>query len=129
MKIDEYEFRNKQGQEIEPTKEQLIIYIKSLHKNIKSLEDNIKWHKAELQRYQNVNYLLNHFGKEKAYSIIYDSIKKKKEEKINLLNLLQERLSNHFELIDFGNNYCEFMITAYDVQETINEIINEIQKK
>ena len=56
----------------------------------------------------------------------FDQITK---EKINLLNLLQERLSNHFELIDFGNNYCEFMITAYDVQETINEIINEIQKK
>lgn len=38
MKIDEFEFRNKQGQEIEPTKNQLVIYIKSLHKEIKELE-------------------------------------------------------------------------------------------
>ena len=38
MKIDEFEFRNKQGQEIEPTKNQLVVYIKSLHKEIKELK-------------------------------------------------------------------------------------------
>ena len=38
MKINEFEFRNKQGQEIEPTKNQLVIYIKSLHKEIKELK-------------------------------------------------------------------------------------------
>lgn len=37
MRIDEFEFRNKQGEEIEPTKEQLVIYIKGLHKEIKEL--------------------------------------------------------------------------------------------
>lgn len=34
MKIDEFEFRDKNGNEIEPTKNQLIIYIKLLHKQI-----------------------------------------------------------------------------------------------
>ena len=38
MRIDEFEFRNKKGEEIEPTKEQLVVYIKSLHKKIKELE-------------------------------------------------------------------------------------------
>lgn len=38
MRIDEFEFRNKQGEEIEPTKDQLVIYIKSLHKQISDLE-------------------------------------------------------------------------------------------
>ena len=38
MKIDQFEFRNKQGQEIEPTKNQLVIYIKSLHEKIANLE-------------------------------------------------------------------------------------------
>lgn len=37
MRIDEFEFRNKQGEEIEPTKDQLVVYIKSLHKEIKTL--------------------------------------------------------------------------------------------
>ena len=38
MKIDEFEFRNKQGKESEPTKNQLVIYIKSLQKEIKELK-------------------------------------------------------------------------------------------
>lgn len=38
MKIDEFEFQDKNGNEIEPTKNQLVIYIKSLHKQIKDLE-------------------------------------------------------------------------------------------
>lgn len=38
MQIDEFEFRDKNGNEIEPTKNQLVIYIKSLHKQIKDLK-------------------------------------------------------------------------------------------
>lgn len=37
MKIDEFEFQDKYGNEINPTKNQLVIYIKSLHKQIKDL--------------------------------------------------------------------------------------------
>lgn len=39
MRIDEFEFQDKNGNEIEPTKNQLVIYIKSLHKQIKDLKD------------------------------------------------------------------------------------------
>lgn len=38
MRIDEFEFRNEKGQEIEPTKAMLVVYIKALHKDIKELE-------------------------------------------------------------------------------------------
>ena len=38
MRIDEFEFRNKKGEEIEPTKAMLVVYIKSLHKDIKILQ-------------------------------------------------------------------------------------------
>lgn len=37
MRIDEFEFRNEKGQEIEPTKAMLVCYIKALHKDIKIL--------------------------------------------------------------------------------------------
>ena len=50
MKIDEFEFRNKQGQEIEPTKNQLVIYIKSLHKEIKELEKALELACEEIGR-------------------------------------------------------------------------------
>lgn len=38
MKINEFEFQDKNGNEIEPTKKQLIIYINHLHEQIKDLE-------------------------------------------------------------------------------------------
>lgn len=39
MRIDEFEFQDKNGNEIEPTKDQLVIYIKSLHKQIKNFKE------------------------------------------------------------------------------------------
>lgn len=42
MKIDEIEFQDKNGNEFEPTKNQLVIYIKSLHKQIKDLKETQK---------------------------------------------------------------------------------------
>ena len=39
MRIDEFEFQDRNGNEIEPTKDQLVIYIKSLHRQIKNLKD------------------------------------------------------------------------------------------
>lgn len=42
MQIDEFEFRDKNGNEVEPSKSQLIIYIKYLHKKIKDLKENQK---------------------------------------------------------------------------------------
>lgn len=39
MRIDEFEFQDRNGNEIEPTKDQLVIYIKSLHRQIKDLKD------------------------------------------------------------------------------------------
>lgn len=50
MRIDEFEFRNKQGDEIEPTKDQLVVYIKSLHKEIKTLKKALKLACIELNK-------------------------------------------------------------------------------
>ena len=49
MKIDEFEFRNKQGEEIEPTKEQLVIYIKGLHKQVKEQKERLKEYKNAIK--------------------------------------------------------------------------------
>lgn len=51
MRIDEFEFRNKQGEEIEPTKTQLVIYIKGLHKQIKELETKLKDKEMQVNAY------------------------------------------------------------------------------
>lgn len=42
MKIDNFEFQDKKGNEIEPTKSQLVVYIKYLHKQIAKLQKQLK---------------------------------------------------------------------------------------
>lgn len=42
MRIDEFEFQDRNGNEIEPTKNQLIVYIKSLHKQVAELQKQLK---------------------------------------------------------------------------------------
>ena len=42
MRIDEFEFQDRNGNEIEPTKNQLVVYIKSLHKQIAELQKQLK---------------------------------------------------------------------------------------
>lgn len=45
MRIDEFEFQDEMGNEIEPTKNQLVVYIKSLHNQIKELQQLINNYK------------------------------------------------------------------------------------
>lgn len=48
MRIDEFEFQDKDGNEIEPTKNQLVVYIKSLHKHIAKLKKQLKSQLTEI---------------------------------------------------------------------------------
>lgn len=48
MRIDEFEFQDRNGNEMEPTKNQLVVYIKSLHKQIAELQKQLKETKADL---------------------------------------------------------------------------------
>ena len=48
MRIDEFEFQDRNGNEIEPTKNQLVVYIKSLHKEIAELQKQLKSQPAEI---------------------------------------------------------------------------------
>lgn len=58
MRIDEFEFQDKNGNEIEPTKNQLVVYIKSLHKQITELKQQLEEKEKRLKRIDNwkVNY-------------------------------------------------------------------------
>lgn len=55
MRIDEFEFQDKNGNEIEPTKDQLVIYIKSLHEQIKNLKIDLKDY-MELEEHISTKY-------------------------------------------------------------------------
>ena len=86
MRIDEFEFRNKQGQEIEPTKNQLVVYIKSLHKEIKELEkalelacERVKYFKQQQDLEMGVIEFFEHEIDYDVNAIVEDFIKQAKE--------------------------------------------------
>ena len=56
MRIDEFEFQDKNGNEIEPTKNQLVIYIKSLHKKIAELQKQLEEKDADIIALDTDNY-------------------------------------------------------------------------
>ncbi len=89
MQIDEFEFRDKNGNEIEPTKNQLVIYIKSLHKQIKDLKETQK--EFAVSRLEELFYGLQ---KEK-YTTIFGA----QEEPIQVLERSQ--------VLDYINNRIE----------------------
>ena len=87
--IDEIEFRDKNGNEIEPTKNQLVIYIKSLHKQIKDLKETQK--EFAVSRLEELFYGLQ----EEKYTTIFGA----QEEPIQVLERSQ--------VLDYINNRIE----------------------
>ena len=81
MRIDEFEFQDRNGNEIEPTKNQLVIYIKSLHKQI-----------AELQKQLEEKEKYTYTGKEVG------EIERKYDEKIDTLE--QQLKSQSAEIVE-----------------------------
>mgnify|MGYP006978914041 CR=1 FL=1 len=89
MQIDEFEFRDKNGNEIEPTKNQLVVYIKSLHKQIKDLKETQK--EFAVSRLEELFYGLQ----EEKYTTIFGA----QEEPIQVLERSQ--------VLDYINNRIE----------------------
>ena len=51
MRIDEFEFQDRNGNEIEPTKNQLVVCIKSLHKQIAEMQKQLERHNKYFNSY------------------------------------------------------------------------------
>lgn len=54
MRIDEFEFQDRNGNEIEPTKNQLVVYIKSLHKQIAELKKQLEEKDKEIAELEEI---------------------------------------------------------------------------
>ena len=74
MRIDEFEFQDRNGNEIEPTKNQLVVYIKSLHKQIAELQKQLEEREKDNQflkkmylseKTKNDNYHTEKYGLDK----------------------------------------------------------------
>lgn len=122
MRIDEFEFQDRNGNEIEPTKNQLVVYIKSLHKQIAELEKQL----AEKEKY---TYTGKEVGEiERKYDEKIDTLEQQlQSQPAEICQELIDMLTDRAELIEAG--LCaEFMFTVYDLRESIEEILKEYQK-
>ena len=118
MRIDEFEFQDRNGNEIEPTKNQLVIYIKSLHKQIAELQKQLKEKERLIERLQGVIDKLRDkkfAGKTlvEAVNAVYEPLFKNKYDEVeeikqylkNQLVEIVEKIKKEFEAN--GDNYCE----------------------
>lgn len=128
MRIDEFEFQDKNGNEIEPTKNQLVVYIKSLHKQI-----------AELQKQLEEKERLLQYGKteiKKLNKRINDIVKRDeklfKSQPAEIVEKIKKQIFNHFNvknMEEYENlSLIDGLFTADAVIEMLDTILKEYQK-
>lgn len=116
MRIDEFEFQDRNGNEIEPTKNQLVVYVKSLHKEIAELKKQLK----EKEKY-------TYTGKEVG------EIERKYDEKIDTLEQQlksqpAEIVEKIKEFVDGNAYYYEEEQYAKHIIKYLDDILKEYQK-
>ena len=128
MRIDEFEFQDKNGNEIEPTKNQLVVYIKSLHKQI-----------AELQKQLEEKERLLQYGKTEIKNLhkrINDIVKRDeklfKSQPAEIVEKIKEQIFNHFNvktMEEYENlSLIDGLFTADAVIDMLDDILKEYQK-
>lgn len=127
MRIDEFEFQDRNGNEIEPTKNQLVVYIKSLHKQIADLQKQLK----EKEKY---TYTGKEVGEiERKYDEKIDTLEQQlKNQPAEIVEKIKEQIFNHFNVKNIEEyerlSLLNALFTADAVAEILDDILKEYQK-
>ena len=115
MRIDEFEFQDKNGNEIEPTKNQLVIYIKSLHKQITELKKQLEEKDADIIALDTDNYSFK-----QQIENLRQQLKSQPEE-------IVEKIKD--KIPEIGGMKCEIIINDFLTLNTLlDNILKEYQK-
>lgn len=120
MRIDEFEFQDRNGNEIEPTKNQLVVYIKSLHKEIAELKKQLKEKKKKIEDLKKSKqyFIIN-------YNHIIDKLQKQLESQpAEIVEKIKNYKGEYFEWKIGDKIYPAFKIT----EEDLDNILKEYQK-
>lgn len=139
MRIDEFEFQDRNGNEIEPTKNQLVIYIKSLHKQITELKKQLKEKEKEIEELQK-----DYEFKDKDCAInlkrFYDALTKNVQLEFLIKDLQNEIKSQPAEIVEktrkeLGlklkyklNDEVSVLKICNQINEVLDTILKEYQK-
>lgn len=128
MRIDEFEFQDRNGNEIEPTKNQLVVYIKSLHKEIAELKKQLKEKKKKIEDLKKSKqyFIIN-------YNHIIDKLQKQLESQpAEIVEKIKEQIFNHFNVKNIEEyerlSLLNALFTADAVAEILDTILKEYQK-
>ena len=127
MRIDEFEFQDRNGNEIEPTKNQLVVYIKSLHKQIAELQ-------KQLEEKEKYTYTGKEVGEiERKYDEKIDTLEQKlKSQPVEIVEKIKEQIFNHFNVKNIEEyerlSLLNALFTADAVAEILDTILKEYQK-
>ena len=124
MRIDEFEFQDKNGNEIEPTKNQLVIYIKSLHKQITELKKQLEEKDADIIALDTDNY---------SFKQQIDNLRQQlKSQPAEIVEKIKEQIFNHFNVKNIEEYerlpLLNALFTADAVAEILDAILKEYQK-
>ena len=123
MRIDEFEFRNQKGQEIEPTKAQLVIYIKSLHKDIKDLEAKLAESENKVKKAYQEGLLQKQFDKDMEIEQLKQQLAESEE---NIKILEEDRIIMN-KTMELYVNKCEnYEQQLAEAEEEIKKLNNRI---
>lgn len=142
MRIDEFEFQDRNGNEIEPTKNQLVVYIKSLHKQIAELQKQLKETKADLFLSRNeIDTLKNNLSISQEHKKIIEEqyLEKCKElhsQPAEIVEKIRKWGQKHYNWVGDGTGYdgqeyneCIGFNKAIDqLNEILDTILKEYQK-
>lgn len=127
MRIDEFEFQDRNGNEIEPTKNQLVVYIKSLHKQIAELQ-------KQLEGKDKYTYTGKEVGEiERKYDEKIDTLEQKlKSQPAEIVEKIKEQIFNHFNVKNIEEyerlSLPNALFTADAVAEILDTILKDYQK-
>lgn len=116
MRIDEFEFQDRNGNEIEPTKNQLVVYIKSLHKQIAEL-------KKQLEEIQDFIKLYDCDNFEEFKSFIGSCHLTPAEKEIAIVDLQKQLKEKDKEIAELEEITDSIVSTAYYKLARTDEII------
>lgn len=124
MRIDEFEFQDKNGNEIEPTKNQLVVYIKSLHKQIVELQ-------KQLEEKEKYTYTGKEVGEiERKYDEKIDTLEQKlKSQPAEIVEKIKEQIFNHFNVKNIEEYERLSLPNALFTADAVAEILDTIFQK
>lgn len=135
MRIDEFEFQDRNGNEIEPTKNQLVVYIKSLHKQIAELKKQLKEKEEEIETKNIINNLYKttvSLRDNDFKDLVYEnnSLKQQlKSQPVEIIDEIKKQMdARKLEYISYLTKKHCYGLRIHRIFEILDDFLKEYQK-